>query len=61
MNAQVLAFPKTLTVQPPMTERQIRHERMAELIVQRSRRKGMDISIEQARAALTRAILEIRR
>ena len=61
MTAKIIQFPGGLLVQPPRTERQIRHERMAELLVQRARRKGVAASIEDARASVTRAILEIQR
>ncbi|WP_447585853.1 hypothetical protein [Pseudoxanthomonas mexicana] len=52
MSANIILFPKSCSVPPPKTERQIRHERMAELL---SKRAGC--SIEKARAALTQAIL----
>lgn len=61
MSAKIIQFPGALPIEPPRTERQIRHERMAELLVQRARRKGVEASIEDALASVTRAILEAQR
>ena len=61
MSAKIIQFPIAPPTQPPRSERQIRHERMAELLVQRARRKGITASIEDARASVTRAILETQR
>lgn len=61
MTAKIIQFPGTLLAQPPRAERQVRHERMAELIVQRALRKGITVSIENARASVTRTIMEIQR
>lgn len=58
MSAEIIQFPMAPPIQSPWTARQIRHQRMAELLVQRARRKGITASIEDARASVTRAILE---
>ena len=58
--AKIIQFPSVINAQQPRTERQIRHERMAELLVGRAIRKGVSVSIEAARAAVTRSILEAR-
>lgn len=58
MSAQIIPFPGGCTVPPPKTKKQIRHERIAELLVNRAKREGLDCSIEKARAALTQALLQ---
>lgn len=58
MTARIIKFPNSCTTPPPKTERQQRHERIAELLCERAKRKGIDCSIEKARAAFTQALIE---
>jgi len=61
MTAQVVRLPNNCSLPPPMTERQRRHERMAELIYERAQRNGVECSMEKARASLTQALLSMER
>lgn len=61
MTAQIIRFPKRAASSPPKSERQKRFDRMVELIMARAARKGGECTEEKARAALTQAILDIRK